>query len=343
MSNKIPSLDGMRAASIALVIISHAQVSFPFLWRFDYANLGVRVFFVISGFLITKLLLQEGTKNGRISIPQFYLRRAFRILPAAYVYLAIVMVLIPFGMHAMYGEIAPVLFYYANYRYSPGSIATGHFWSLSVEEQFYFLWPAAIVLLGPRRARYACLALLVVAPVFRAISDLGIWPTNPRYAFESVSDALAMGCLLAMLGGRLWESKLYRSVAGSPGAIAIVAAGVLLTSVYSPALLHDLVGIPLLNAGIAVVIDRYTRFSDETLFGRVLNWPLIAWIGTVSYSLYLWQQAWMFSRLPPLIGAGGAIASAAASFYLIERPMLRIRGRVSRAMLAWQPSASRSA
>ena len=295
----------MRAVSIALVVASHAQVSLPFVWRFDYANLGVRVFFVISGFLITKLLLEERAATGRISVPQFYLRRAFRILPAAYIYVAIMIVLIPFGMHAMYGEMAPALFYYANYKFSPGSIATGHFWSLSVEEQFYFLWPAALVLLGLRRARYACLALLVVAPVFRIFSDLGIWPTNPRYAFESVCDALATGCLLAILRGGLRKLKFYRSVVGSPLAIAIVLAGVLLTSVYSPALLHDLLGIPVLNIGIALCIDRYTWLADETSIGRILNWPLIVWLGTVSYSLYLWQQAWMFSRLPPLIGVGG--------------------------------------
>ena len=329
MADRIPSLDGMRAVSIALVIASHAQISLPFVWRFNYGNIGVRVFFVISGFLITKLLFQEHANTGRISIPQFYLRRAFRILPAAYVYLVIVTVLIPFGMHAMYGEIAPAVLYYANYKYSSGSIATGHFWSLSVEEQFYFLWPAVLVLSGPRRARYACLALLVVAPAFRVLSDLGIWSTNPEYAFESVCDALATGCLLAMLRGRLWELKFYRTVVNTPCAIAIVGAGVLLTSADSPALLHDVAGIPLLNVGIAVCIDRYTRRSDDTALGRVLNWPLIAWIGTVSYSLYLWQQAWMFSRLPPLIAVGGAIGSAAASFYLIERPMLRVRGRVS--------------
>lgn len=340
MTDRIPSLDGMRAVSIALVIVSHAQVSLPFVWRFNYGNLGVRVFFVISGFLITKLLLQEHTKTGRISIPQFYLRRAFRILPAAYVYLAIAVGLIPFGMHAMYREIPPALFYYANYNYSPGSIATGHFWSLSVEEQFYFMWPAALVLLGLRRARYACLALLVVAPVFRVLSDLGIWPTNPMYAFESVCDALATGCLLSMLRGRLWDLKFYRSVVETPFVIAIVAAGVLLTSVYSPALLQDLVGIPVLNIGIAVVLDRYTRLSDDTTLGRALNWPLVAWVGTVSYSLYLWQQAWMFSRLPPLIGVCGAVACAAASFYLIERPMLRVRSRVSTMFFARRTAAT---
>lgn len=331
---RIPSLDGMRALSIVLVIVSHAQMPLPFVWRFDYGNLGVRVFFVISGFLITNLLLEEREKTGRISIPQFYLRRAFRILPVAYVYLGVVIALIPFGIHAMYSEIAPVALYYANYKYSVGSIVTSHFWSLSVEEQFYFLWPATIVLLGTRRARYACAALLFTAPTFRVLSDNGMWPTNPRYAFESICDALATGCLLAMLRDALWQLTLYRRIVESSFAVVIAAAGVLLTSTYSPVLLRDIIGYPVLNVGVAVALDRYTRLSNETRVGRALNWHPVVWLGTVSYSLYLWQQAWMFSRLPPLLAIAGAIGCATASFYLIERPMLRVRNRISRAFTA---------
>jgi peptidoglycan/LPS O-acetylase OafA/YrhL len=327
---RISSLDGTRAVSIALVIIGHANWNrtYPVIWRFHYWDLGVRIFFVISGFLITKLLLDERAKTGRISIPQFYLRRAFRILPASYVYIAVLAALVPLGMHLAYKDVPSVLLYYANYHSHATRSPLGQFWSLAVEEQFYFLWPAALVLLGTRRATAACGALLITAPALRVLSDLGLWPRPPG-DFLVVCDALATGCLLALLRGELWSARFYRAMVESRALWVLAAFAILLTCKGIPAPLIGAIGVPLLNASIAMLLDRYMRMPG-TRIGRTLNWRPIAWVGAISYSLYIWQQAWMFSTLPLIVRFAGAFSCAALSFYLVEKPMLRLRARISK-------------
>ena len=327
---RISSLDGARAVSIALVIIGHANWNrtYPVIWRFHYWDLGVRIFFVISGFLITKLLLEERARTGRISIPQFYLRRAFRILPASYVYIAIVAALVPLGMHLAYKDIPSVLLYYANYHAHATRSPLGQFWSLAVEEQFYFLWPAALVVLGTRRATAACAALLVTAPVLRVLSDFGLWP-GPPGGFLVVCDALATGCLLALLREQLWSARPYRTIVESWALWALAACAILLTCKGVPAPLIGAIGVPLLNVSIAMLLDRYMRMPG-TPIGRALNWRPITWLGGISYSLYIWQQPWMFSTLPQIVRFAGAFSCAALSFYLVEKPMLRLRARISK-------------
>lgn len=330
--NRIPSLDGARAISIALVMASHAGPQ-RFLQAADVGLLGVRVFFVISGFLITKLLLEERERTGRISIRRFYMRRAFRILPAAYVYIAIAVMLIPFGMYLFYRDVPPILLFYADYYLHPGrvaGVAIGQFWSLSVEEQFYFFWPAALVLLGSRRAPYACAILLLTAPTFRLLSAFGIWPTWPDFAFESVCDALATGCLLALLRDRLWSMRAYRRVVEGPVLGCFAGFALALTFIGVPVVVRYAVGIPLLNVSIVMLLDRYMRMPTSTIVGRILNAAPIAWVGTISYSLYLWQQPWMFSTWPLVVRVCAALACATISFYLVERPMLRLRSRILR-------------
>jgi peptidoglycan/LPS O-acetylase OafA/YrhL len=325
---RIPSLDGARALSIALVITGHANWNkvYPIIWRFEYWNLGVRIFFVISGFLITTLLLEEYKRTGRVSLPQFYVRRAFRILPAAYVYVAVIVALIPLGVRMEYGDVLPVVFYYANYVGHHGMSDVGQFWSLSVEEQFYFLWPAALAFLGIRRGLYGCLALLILAPAFRLISSVGLLPPTPG-SFETVCDALATGCLLAMLRDELWSLSLYRRLIEGPGALIVALSGIILSCRGIPTQIISVAGIPILNMGVAMLLDRYMRMP-QTVTGRILNLAPIVWIGTVSYSLYLWQQPWMFSRLPMVIRISGAFVCAALSLYLVEKPMLRMRRRL---------------
>lgn len=339
--NRIPSLDGARAVSIALVIACHGSFngSSPLAWGFDYGNLGVRIFFVISGFLITKLLLDERQRVGRISIARFYLRRAFRILPAAYVYIATIGWLMALEGYSPYARMAPPAFYFANYK-GWDFILFGHFWSLSVEEQFYLLWPAALVFLGTRRARYACVTLLFTAPLFRMLSAMGLWPTQVKYAFESVCDALATGCLLALLRDALWRNVYYRSVVESPMAGAIAVFGGILSCAGFPDFVRYVIGIPLLNVGIAMVLDRYMRLSHKTIVGRALNLAPVVWVGTISYSLYLWQEPWMFSHLPVAARICGAIACATASFWVVERPALRLRARITERLAARRASTA---
>lgn len=189
---RYPSLDGLRAVSISLVIAHHLGVSsLPVIWRLDIGNLGVRTFFVISGFLITSLLLAEREKVGRIDIKAFYLRRLFRIVPAYWVFLSAMAVSVPVA------ALLPSLLYYANYSHP--ALLVGHTWSLSVEEQFYLIWPLALLW----RPLWAVGAMLILAPIMRHLADQGLWPVESRYAWECVCDALAAGCLLALVRDKL--------------------------------------------------------------------------------------------------------------------------------------------
>lgn len=332
MDRRIPSLDGARALSILLVIASHLTASMPplpIIWRVDYGNLGVRVFFVISGFLITSLLLQEFQKTGRINLADFYLRRAFRILPAYYIYVGVVAILIPTGLVlAQYSDLAPTLLYYSNYRHIHWTL--GQSWSLSVEEQFYLLWPTAILALGLRRAKYACLAVMLTAPLVRAIYwELHVGPTYIQNAFETVSDALATGCLLTLFRDRLWANAVYRRAVESGWIMMLFAGAVLFIAAQPSAIVHDVIGLPLLNIGIVTLLDRCMRFP-KIAAGRLLNFKPIAWIGTISYSLYLWQQLFTQDNfhLPAAVRVACMFAAAAISYYWVEKPFLAFRRKV---------------
>jgi peptidoglycan/LPS O-acetylase OafA/YrhL len=251
-------------------------------------------------------------------------------VPAYYVLVAVVVLLIPTGLVlANYADLPGALAYYTNYRKTVGSL--GMTWSLSVEEQFYVLWPTAIVLLGLRRAKLACLLLLLTAPVFRLLSDFHEWPTYPKFAFESVCDALATGCLLALFRERIWSIDGYRRAMELGLAPVPLVAALLFLAAQPTPLLRDVIGIPAANIGLAIMLDRCMRMP-ATGIARLLNWRPVVWIGTISYSLYLWQQLFAFgNHLPAWAKIAGIFATASLSYYLIEQPFLAIGRRFRRA------------
>jgi len=323
--SRIPSLDGARAISIGLVIVAHLDLArdVPGLWRLDMGNLGVRVFFVISGFIITTLLLTEQQRSGSVSLVSFYRRRSFRILPAYYTFLGTVMLLAALrGDAATWTKVWPATIFVADYVTVP--LAVSHTWSLAVEEQFYLLWPA-MFLLGLRKSCFGCIAILFLAPLFRILANTGLWPTNPRYAFECVADALAVGCLLAILRARLWDNSTYRRFVSSPLSLSLLLAAILLIAVeQNKGAIYDTVGLSLLNLGIAIALDRYMRFPGS-MFGRFLNLAPIVWLGFLSYSLYLWQQLFAWAPLPTFLKLLLMLGCATLSYYAIERPFQRLR------------------
>lgn len=339
-ATRFASLDGMRAISILLVVTAHVVGAVPVFWRLDCGNLGVRTFFLISGFLITALLINEHRKTGSISLRDFYVRRFLRIFPAYWAFVATMAILLGYGLvTAKWSEFLPTLAYYSNYRHPDGVF--GHTWSLSVEEQFYLLWPALVVALGLRKAYVGCIVMLVMAPVFRVAADLGYWPTESRYAWECVCDALATGCALALLREPLWSLPWYRRLVRSPAALIAPACALLLLAAQSPILprgliVKDVIALPALNVTLAILLDRYMRFP-ELRFGRVLNSGPLVWLGTLSYSIYLWQQPFVYrGRLPLYLALPAVLACAAASYYLVERPFngLRARFRTHKAQAA---------
>ncbi len=329
----IPSLDGLRALSIAFVIAGHLTGTQYFPAAFGpvraFAGPGVRVFFVISGFLITTLLLDELERNGRISLAGFYKRRACRIFPAFYVFLAVMAI----AGAVSGGALARAATYTINYV-TEREWNVAHIWSLAVEEQFYLLWPAALVVLGRRKGLMAAAAVVALSPVIRT-AQFALFPglrEGIGSQFHTVADALACGCLLAGLRERLWGNALYRGFLSSPwfGVVPVLLVAELAVQPGRPLYL-SLAGMTLLNVGITLCVDRAVRLPD-TASGRLLNAAPLRFIGVLSYSLYLWQQVFLnrdsgawWSAFPANVML--AMGAALISYYGIERPMMALGRR----------------
>ncbi len=338
--SRIPCLDGLRAIAIGAVLLAHATGTrglpvFPgFQWLGNIGDLGVRVFFVISGFLITHLLLAEMQETGGIGLRTFYIRRAFRIFPAFYVFIAFVTI---FWTLRILNLKPSHLVYAATYtiNYIPKkSWNVGHLWSLAVEEQFYLLWPALLAVAGLKRSKSAAIAAVAVAPILRVC----IWYLLPEKeylinrSFPTVMDSIATGCLLACFRQQLWNNPIYRRLLESQAIIAVPII-VMVANYLSSHTRPDIVlGQTVRNFGVAICIDWSVR-NWESRMGRILNSKALVFLGTLSYSLYLWQQVFLNSSSSAIFCAFPlnlvlAFLFASLSFYIIERPCLRWRSRL---------------
>jgi peptidoglycan/LPS O-acetylase OafA/YrhL len=210
---RIPSLDGLRAIAVLFVVFSHMLGTGGFLQPaktnplYELGNLGVKIFFVISGYLITNLLLQELERNNKIHLGKFYFRRTFRIFPACYAMIAGLIVLRGAGwIDLTPRDVFHALSYTSNY-FPQRSWNVGHTWSLGVEEQFYLLWPATLVLLGRRRGFLAAGAVVLACPLIRIVLWNGFHVSGVGHRFETIADAIATGCLFAGARGRWFLSE----------------------------------------------------------------------------------------------------------------------------------------
>lgn len=318
---RIPSIDGLRAVSIALVVLGHwAELRFHSDVAGAFANLGVRVFFVISGFLITTLLLRERERAGTIFVREFYVRRAYRILPAAMVFMAIAFVL--FWHELRWYHMGMALFYLANFDFThPWYL--GHLWSLSVEEQFYLLWPGVLKKWHRHRAKIL-FGVVAFAPVYRVLCHLAGLHGQADETFPAVADVLAIGCLLAIFAERV--PRIRKS-----WALAMCAVVLLVPTYWGVRGFHSDVFLlfvlwPLMHVSIAGLILHVVR----TPYGW-LNVRPVVWLGEISYSLYLWQQLFVFGPVGrPWYGVIAAIGAACASHYFVEKPVLRLREKRAR-------------
>jgi len=317
---RIPSLDGLRAISISLVVIGHwAELRDHSDVAGAFANLGVRIFFIISGYLITTLLLNEQAKSGTIGLRDFYIRRAYRILPAAIVFMLPVFVI--FRHQLSWYHMAAAALYFANFDFGHPWFL-GHLWSLSVEEQFYFLWPG--VLKKWYRHRTAILTGVVAfAPLYRIACHFLQLHGRADETFPAVADILAIGCLLAVFARRLPNIRgAWAAIMLLPVALVPIYAGRAHFHI-SPALLF--VYWPLMHLSIAGILLHVVQHPY-----RILNLRPVVWLGKISYGLYLWQQLFVFGQhARPWYGVLFALGLAAASHYVVEQPMLRLRDRRS--------------
>lgn len=316
---RIPSLDGLRAVSIALVVIGHwAELRYCSDIAGAFANLGVRIFFVISGYLITQLLLKEHSRSATIKLSEFYIRRAYRILPAALVFMLVAFAM--FWNELRWYHMAAAALYVANFDFGHPWFL-GHLWSLSVEEQFYFLWPG--VLKKWYQHRVAILAGVVCfAPVYRVVCHLvGLTHGRADETFPAVADILAIGCLLAILEHRVPRIRArWAAMMVLPVVLVPVYLGI--RHFHLTAMLL-FIGWPLMHVCIAGLLLHVVRTPYW-----ILNVRPVAWMGQISYSLYLWQQLFVFGRSArPWYLIFVAIGIAGASYYLVEQPVLRLRDR----------------
>lgn len=330
-NQRLPSLDGLRAISVTIILAFHLRflptLGRPRWVRFDIGTLGMSIFFVISGFIITKLLLDERERDGMICLPSFYSRRFFRIFPALFAYILGLALLTLLGLASCSPrQLWMGLTFLGNYRYS-GCFSTAHLWSLSVEEQFYLLWPFVLSRLSSKSASRLLLTVICIVPLIRVAHLVhgADWMTLEWHS-ESVADGLAVGCLLAIVRTRLHTNRAYQRFANSRACwflpIGLLAAGWQYSSLFYQGL-----GKTLMLVGIAIGIDiSIQRYN--TVWGRCLNSAAFVRVGLWSYSIYLWQQVFIV-QLPGTqpyawfpLNLILSIGVAIASYYLVERPAL---------------------
>ncbi len=314
-SRRIPSLDGLRAISILAVLSGHVAYA----WHFQnwvtstYAHYGVRVFFVISGYLITTLLVEEESRFGSISLSRFYLRRVLRIFPVAYLYL---LAMTPFVVMASWKWVVVWLYGSTYFHDLPWNLS--HLWSLSVEEQFYLLWPLAIVAARRHAKKFAWIAVFVALVAQYVVSKYFSGSINALFFFPCVMDSLAVGCLLALYRPQLprisrwvWLLLLVAPLISGAGEIQI---GWPVPQFFA----H--INTFIFNALVALLIVEVTKYPPKWL-----NSPIVVWVGLLSYSLYVWQMPFLNPayKINPAIAILLVFATASLSYYLWERPILK--------------------
>lgn len=352
ISRYIPELDGLRGIAIIAVLLHHQLTPFSLSGGF----LGVDLFFVLSGFLITGLLLDEFEKTGSISLRNFYTRRVLRLGPALALYLlASLAVSYHRQLMSVTSQIKLIviaLLYSTNWRLAFGWDSTldptAIIWSLSIEEQFYLIWPLLVLgglaLKLKRRFIIVGLGLSILGVMFHRylLSYEAVPLTRLYYGTDTRADALLVGCLIALLPiTAIWvRAKRWLNVASILSAAGLVY--LIVVSTFSDAFLYraGFTGIALL-AGILILVAAN---SPPRLLSVVLKWSPLRWFGRISYGLDLWHwlvvqnmSLYYLGYWQPWARLAIALGIASASFYFVERPFNKLKSR-----LGMQPTVGRS-
>lgn len=344
LSGRIPSLDGLRAVAVLLVINGHLQGALDNpVWSainrpIPTGDFGVLIFFVISGFLITTLLSRELDRDGRIHFGAFFKRRSLRIMPAFYVYIAVIVTVAwTTGIFEVtWSNALAAATYVLNYLPFNDSWQLGHAWSLSIEEQFYLLWPVTLALFGVKRAMWVALAGIVGIPLIR-IALLLYAPEHPLAAVDRThirADALLIGCLLALLWHR---SESFRRRAGRAVNSPLPLVALLWLPVSALARREwgqdwsFTVGYTVDTLAVALLLTWLVSHPQGRV-GRAFNGRVLTRIGVMSYSLYLWQQPFLWDEITgvlanPAVRLACIFIAAELSLRFVERPFLRLKDR----------------
>lgn len=348
---KVPGLDGMRGIAALIVVVCHFDVILP-LPTFAVVPGGtvpLDMFFVLSGFLITCLLLREQASHGRVGKWAFYERRILRLVPALFVVLifqALFAHLEGISFHEEWTSVSSVAFYYSNWKLAfnsnafGGNIANGlqQMWSLSFEEQFYLIWPWVTIFVLTIRMRLRTVVILLVAMM--AIIDIHMATmfhglANWYATFirtDTRAGSILMGCLAAHIWVRGREPKRHLTLAAWLAALFLLVC-LPLANTTGPFLYRG--GLVAIDACCAIIILAIVdgRWGGKHLFELK---PLVL-LGLISYGVYLWHLPVFFAVryygphwndvVKVVVALGATLGLSIASWFLVERPFMRLKTR----------------
>jgi peptidoglycan/LPS O-acetylase OafA/YrhL len=330
-----PQLDGLRAIAILCVLIEHEltrALRIPG-WG-NFGSLGVMLFFVLSGFLITGLLCKEEINTKSIDLKAFYVRRALRIFPAFFVLIAVVSILFSLGLvtDTSWLTILICCLYLRNIWGDGGTL--GHTWSLSLEEQFYVFWPPVLKRLGQQKALWFAIIATVLITLWRTIVLFMHPEYNPTFVGrpEVRFDSMLIGCCIALyLSQHSLNSPILKKITLFSHPVWTVPALILWT-LFGDKLPYGGLLYFTLQMFLAAALLLHLVVINKSILSTWLSHPWLVYIGKLSYSIYLWQQIFVFSKDPdwgwvrvfPMDLVFG-IAAGVASYYLIERPFLKLK------------------
>ncbi|MDV6304419.1 MULTISPECIES: acyltransferase [Rhodococcus] len=336
---RIPSLDGIRGYALLTVMVVHIVLfrltadTPAYVSVHHIGMVAVSTFLQLSGFLITLVLIREKQRSGSISLKNFYVRRAVRLWPALWGLVGVTALLGALG----YVEVEPInlasaLLFVTNYLDQGTDAVLGHTWTLSLEEQFYLVWPVVILAIGYKNLPRALAIAIVAAPLVRVASYFllpGLRDTM-IYQFHVRFDTLAVGCLLALV----WHTERVQKLLTKPWPIGLVAVFGLIVSLFGEVLLGKkfmlVAGFSIQNIAIVAIIAMAV-YHHESLVGRLFNYKLIKWLGIASYSMYLWQQMFLLTPWGILqywpVGLVATLIVGTLSYQILEKPFMNLRNR----------------
>jgi len=335
----LPSLNGFRAVSVIIVVIFHLSLSNSYLYKTVFnGSLGVNVFFVLSGFLITSLLLKEKAATGTISLRFFYIRRVLRILPAAYLCIIVVTVLNYFfhlGVSYLYLSAAALFIVDFEFLSKIKTPFVSHYWSLSVEEQFYFLFPIIV----KKNFKLFVLFILFIVFILPLLFTLQYFipEINQGVLFGLTHflikfQGIAVGCLFSILCFKnvlrksKFKYKMVLKIFITLAIFAIVHTGdINMISVYTNLVISALIGW-LLILNLFQTTDVYFKF---------LNLKYVSQIGALSYSIYIWHLLILNLMIKPKFIATYPISLIVIflvgwlSYNYWEKPFMKFKSKFS--------------
>lgn len=352
-SRYIPALDGLRALAVIAVVIYHMNAT-----ALQSGLLGVTIFFVLSGYLITGLLIREWSTTKKINLPQFWLRRVRRLFPAiVFVLLGTIVltgVFAPDMLTKLRNDIVAALLFFTNWWYifqdvsyfeamgAPSPVT--HFWSLAIEEQFYLIWPPLLLLLFSKRVKKRHIQLgLLVAAIASAAAMAILYspqadPSRVYYGTDTRAFSLLIGAFLAFEfpparvngHGRQGFTARDRKIALGVGSAALAGILVMMVAVngYSPFLYYGGIALLSLLTGALII----TLADGRSPLARFFALRPLVWIGKLSYSIYLWHYPLLLlmnpqnftGETPWFAYVGQALvilAASAISYYVVETPL----------------------